>query len=65
MNIEWIIISVVLVCAVGYAVWRIYRTLNHTQNPCDCCEGCTMKGQKQRNKDCCEKKVTEKFGCTE
>jgi hypothetical protein len=52
---QYIIITVVLALAVGYAVWRIRRTLQNEATCCGC-EGCALKNQ------CCDKKTCEKFG---
>ena len=53
---QYAIIFTVLVVAVGYAAWRIYKTLNRTDDPCCGCDKCLSKEQKQRNKAQCKKK---------
>ena len=50
MNVQYIILGAVLVLAVTYAGWRIYRTLSHANDPCCGCEGCAMKDLKQQAK---------------
>ena len=52
---QYCVIIIVLVVAVGYAGWRIRRTLRSDTTCCGC-EGCALKNQ------CCDKKNCEKFG---
>lgn len=54
--VQWICVFAILAAAVSYASWRIYKVLKRAENPCDSCEGCPLKGQKQRNTDFCKKK---------
>ena len=53
---EWIIVSAVLVAAVGYAAWRIYDAFRRTKDPCYGCDGCQLKDLKRRNNVDCKKK---------
>ena len=50
MNVQYIILGAVLVLAVTYAGWRIYRALRHANDPCYGCEGCALKDLKQQAK---------------
>ena len=42
MNIQYLIVTVILAIAVGYAAWRIYRALRMANDPCYGCEGCEL-----------------------
>ena len=50
MNVQYIILGVILVLAVAYAAWRIYHVFHHADDPCCCCEGCSMKEMKRQGK---------------
>jgi hypothetical protein len=63
--IQYIITSILLLAAVAYATWRIYQAFTTTDNPCDKCQGCSLKDHKEQNKAYCEKKLNEKFGHNE
>ena len=60
MNIQYLIVTVILAIAVGYAAWRIYRALRTANDPCYGCEGCELKELRKtalhKNKPCEEKK---------
>ncbi|MBR7019349.1 MAG: FeoB-associated Cys-rich membrane protein [Prevotella sp.] len=49
-EIQYVVIAIVVTVAVAYAGWRIYRALRHAADPCYGCEGCALKGAKQRPK---------------
>ena len=53
---QYIISSIVLVLAAGYAAWRIYIAVRKHQDPCYGCKGCELKKQIDYKKTC------EKFG---
>jgi hypothetical protein len=50
------LLATILVVAVGYAGWHIYKTIQHANDPCYNCEGCHLKGLKERKKTECNKK---------
>ena len=50
MNVQYIILGAILVLAVAYAAWRIYRAIRHANDPCYGCEGCALKDLKQQAK---------------
>ena len=60
MNIQYLIVTVILAIAVGYAAWRIYRVFRMANDPCYGCEGCELKELHKtalrKNKPCEEKK---------
>lgn len=60
MNIQYLIVTVILAIAVGYAAWRIYRAFRMANDPCYGCEGCELKELRKtalhKNKPCEEKK---------
>ncbi|MBO4891160.1 MAG: FeoB-associated Cys-rich membrane protein [Prevotella sp.] len=53
------IVVIILVLAVSYAVWHVYKALRHDSEPCCGCEGCPLKGhgcqENHKNPDCCRK----------
>ena len=55
-----IFVYLILVVAVGYALWHIFRAFRKDADPCCGCEGCPLKGQNckenQKKPDCCHKK---------
>ena len=55
-----LLVFIVLLAAVGYGGWRIYRVFQKSEDPCCGCDGCTLKEQKQaqmqKKRDCCHKK---------
>jgi hypothetical protein len=58
------IVIIILILAVGYAAWRIYRSFRGDSEPCCGCEECPLKGpncsekcgENYKNADCCHKK---------
>ncbi|MBR5326749.1 MAG: FeoB-associated Cys-rich membrane protein [Prevotella sp.] len=50
----------ILIAAVGYALWRAYRTIQQKSDPCCGCSGCPLKeAQKcdcKKKADCPQKK---------
>ncbi len=44
---QFIIIFIVLACAIGYAAWRIYKALSAPPNPCAGCQGCALKDRRK------------------
>jgi len=42
---QYIIVAVILLLAVGYAVWRLYKNFSHTDDSCcNCgCKDCALK----------------------
>ena len=57
-------VAVFVTAALAYAGWRVFRLVSHYQSPCYGCEGCALKGVKEKTlkKQTCEKKTGEKFG---
>ena len=53
---QYVVVGVIVACAVGYAARRLSQTLNKKQSCCCDCEGCALKNQH------CDKKTCEKFG---
>jgi hypothetical protein len=58
--IQHILVVLILCLSVGYAVWRIRKTVIDGQNPCAGCKGCDLK--KAIKKQAATKKTCEKFG---
>jgi len=66
MDIQFVIISFVLLCAISYAIRRICHTLRQDSPCCRCegckgCEGCEQykemsKHGCEKKKDCCHEK---------
>jgi hypothetical protein len=54
------IVIIILILAVGYAVWHVYKSFSHDADPCCGCEGCPLKGhnchENHKKADCCRKK---------
>jgi hypothetical protein len=55
-----IIVVIVLLAAMSYGGWRIYKVFLNAGDPCSGCAGCPLKGQKKAQKkkkeDCWHKK---------
>ena len=55
-----LIVTLVILAAIGYATWWVYNTIHHADDPCYGCEGCPLKEAKQKAKhkkpDCWHKK---------
>ena len=57
------VVSIVVIMAVGYAVWHVYKALRNDAEPCCGCEGCPLKahgchekcGENHKNPDCRQK----------
>jgi hypothetical protein len=60
---QYCVVTIVLVFAVGYAVWRIRQNLRN-ESPCCGCEGCEMCKEMKKH-GCKDKKECQKFGCSE
>ncbi|MBR3470999.1 MAG: FeoB-associated Cys-rich membrane protein [Prevotella sp.] len=48
MNHQLILVCAVLTLAVAYAVYRIYQSFLHANDPCRGCDGCALKDMKRR-----------------
>ena len=55
MNYELIIVIVVILAAIGWALWLIIKAFRHSSDPCYGCAGCELK-ELRRGKNC-EKKT--------
>ena len=53
---QWILVTVCIVIACLYAVWRVRNVITNRKDPCAGCEGCALKDTKRRNKTCDLKK---------
>ena len=61
MIYQWWAVAIVLIGAVSYAGYRIYKAFTRTDDPCCGCNGCELKeacmAAKKKNKGCCHKKI--------
>ena len=57
---QQVIVIIILIVAVGYALWHVFKPFRKDAEPCCGCEGCPLKGQncheKQEKGACCHKK---------
>ncbi|GEM_PF-2228811 len=44
------IVILILIAAVGYAVWRIWLLLKRRNSPCYGCEGCALREEMMRRR---------------
>ena len=58
MTIQYIIITIIIATAIGYAAYKIYETVSNANNPCGGCKGCSMGQQQPENGLPDEKKPT-------
>jgi len=58
--IQTALVAVAVAASVGYAAWRVYRSLRAHDDPCATCQGCPLKEQKQK-KQRCERKNQQKI----
>lgn len=56
MTIQYIVIGVVLIAALGYAAYRIYDTVRRANDPCYGCSGCALHDQLMKKRADCKKK---------
>jgi len=53
------IVVIILILAVGYALWHAYKSFRNDAEPCCGCDGCPLKGhgcsENQEKPDCCRK----------
>lgn len=54
--IQTVLVAVIVAASVGYAAWRIYRSVAYHDDPCATCNGCPLKEQKQKKRRCERKK---------
>ncbi len=45
---QLLLVIIILVVAVGYAAWRIYRSMTAPPDPCAGCDGCALKKKNDR-----------------
>lgn len=57
-----VLVFVLLLLALVYASWRIYRVFVDHRDPCYGCTGCDLKNKIERKQACEKKKMVEKFG---
>ena len=60
-----VVVSIAIVMAIAYAVWRIRRAFHAAADPCASCPGCALKDAKSKKMACEKKKDMKKFGRTE
>ena len=60
-TLQLVIVGLVIAFAVGYAVWRVRRTLRQDAPCCDGCEGCPFHEEMKKH-GCDKKKDCQKFG---
>jgi len=60
MQTAMVIISIIM--ALAYAAYRIRRAIRHSNNPCDGCQGCSLKQGNMAISECEKKKYKKKFG---
>ncbi len=53
------LVIVVVALSVGYALWRIRKSVKANSDPCAGCTGCALRNQK-KGKEACEKKKNMK-----
>jgi len=57
--------ALVVICifmALAYATYRIHRAFSRSNNPCEGCQGCSLKQGNRTINDCEKKKDKKKFG---
>ena len=52
------IVVIILILAVGYALWHAYKSFRNDAEPCCGCDGCPLKGPHCAEK-CSEKRIEE------
>ncbi len=55
---QTIVVIIILACAIGYAVWWIWKRFEKNNDPCSECDGCQLKELKQHAKECTKRKNT-------
>ena len=53
---QTIILAIILVLCTGYAAFRIYKAIEHANDPCYGCEGCALREQMKKKQ--CDKRKT-------
>ena len=56
------LVLVIVALSVGYALWRIRKSVKANSDPCAGCAGCALRDQKRGKEACEKKKHEEKFG---
>ena len=54
-----IIVAIILLLSVGYAVYRVYKSIRQAGDPCYGCKGCALHEQMKKN-ECYKRKATTK-----
>jgi hypothetical protein len=54
--IQNILVIILLIAAVSYAAWRVYKAFQPDNDPCAGCEGCALKGKIKEKQACPGKK---------
>lgn len=59
---QYIIVALIVVSAIGYAVWRIYRSVKASKDLSAGCAGCPFAGKCESKKEAaCKAEVEEKL----
>ena len=59
-----VVVSIVIVMATAYAVWRIRHAFHAAAAPCASCPGCALKDAKSKKMAGEKQKDKKKFGRT-
>ena len=57
--IQYIIVAVIVVTAIGYAIWRFYRAVKEAKELSAGCAGCPFAGKCESKKDAACKATVE------
>ena len=56
------LVLAIVALSVGYAIWRIRKSVKANSDPCAGCTGCALRDKKRAKEACEKKKHEEKFG---
>lgn len=57
MTMQYFIVAIVLLCAVGYLVYRLRKVLHGKADPCEGCVGCQLKNVRKGHDGSCTDRV--------
>ncbi len=57
MMVQYFIVAVVLLCAVGYFAYRLRKVLHGKADPCEGCAGCQLKNVRKGHRGSCPDRV--------
>lgn len=57
MTMQYVIVAIVLLCAVGYLVYRLRKVLHGKADPCEGCAGCQLKNVRKGHDGSCPDRV--------